>query len=174
MTDMNRRHVLTGIGLGGGAIIAGRTDAASAAPSRARLADIRKEADVACLYHCDYGDPLRFEQTLNTIGSHYAAYGDDPFAIQIAVVAHEGGVKFFLKDLAPTTWKNDKLPTDLFDRIRGLSKTGLKVYLCELTFERNKLDVSNVHDEAFISFVPSGVAAIGALQSTGFSYLKIG
>ncbi|MPT24915.1 MAG: hypothetical protein E2577_19200, partial [Starkeya sp.] len=51
---------------------------------------------MACLYHCDYGDPDRFAQTLNNIGNHYSVYGADPFALQIVLVVHAGGIKFFL------------------------------------------------------------------------------
>ena len=34
--------------------------------------------------------------------------------------------------------------------------------------------MAKVKDMPFISFVPSGVATVAALQSKGFAYLKVG
>lgn len=150
------------------------TAPARAAPRELKLTDLKKEADVACVYHCDYGDPARFTQTLSNISNHYAAYGADPFALQIALVAHGPGVKFFLASLAGTPWKAEALPADIEKQIEGVAKTGLKIHLCENTFGRLKLDKAAVRDAEFVSFVPSGVATIAALQSKGFAYMKIG
>jgi len=147
---------------------------AAAAPKELSLADIKKEADVACLYHCDFGDPVRFEQMLTNIANHYSAYDADPFALQLAIVAHGAGVKFFLKDLDGTSWAGDTEAMKPFDRVEALSKNGLKIYLCDITFQRNKIDKAKARDVAFSSFVPSGVAAVAALQAKGFAYLKVG
>ena len=169
--DVSRRDLLAGAAATGSVAMTGL---ASAAPRHVALRDLKKDAEVACLYHCDYGDHARFEQTLNNIANHYAAYGGDPFALQIALVVHSGGIKFFLSDLAGTMWKDEKIPPSFFERADSLSKNGLKVYLCEVTFKRNKLDLSRARAADFISFVPSGVAAVGALQAKGYSYLKVG
>ncbi len=173
MTNQNdsttRRSIV--IGAAGGLIAA---SAAHAAPKALSMADLKKEADVACLYHCDYGDSARFAQTLNNISNHYSAYGADPFKLQLVIVAHSAAVKFFLNTLEGTPWKDEASPAKAFERVTDLSKNGLKVHLCEITFQRLKLDKDHVHDAPFISFVPSGVATVAALQSKGFSYLKVG
>ena len=147
---------------------------AQAAPSQLKMADIKKDADVACLYHCDYGDQPRFAQTLNNISNHYSVYGSDLFGLQLALVVHSAGVKFFLSTLEGTPWKDEVIPPETFERMTALSKNGLKVYLCEITFTRLNLDKSKVKDAPFIGFVPSGVATVAALQAKGFSYLKVG
>ncbi|PZQ12382.1 MAG: hypothetical protein DI565_16285 [Ancylobacter novellus] len=167
---MSRRAVMAGAAIGGAAA-AGR---ALAAPSHLELDDLKKEGEVAVLYHCDYGDVARFDQTLNNIANHYSAYNGDPFALQIVLIAHGGGIKFFLDTLDGTMWKDEKLPPELFERASSLSKNGLKVHLCEITFKRNKLDPSRARQADFISFVPSGVATVAALQTKGFAYLKVG
>ena len=138
------------------------------------MADLKKEAEVACLYHCDFGDAPRFGQMLNNIGNHYAAYGSDPFALQLAIVTHSAGVKYFLEKLEGTPWKDDVAALALFEKVESLAKNGLKVYLCDITFERLKLDRANAKVAPFIQFVPSGVATVAALQSKGFAYLKVG
>ncbi|NGX99261.1 MAG: hypothetical protein G4V63_29905 [Candidatus Afipia apatlaquensis] len=173
MTDQNnsatRRSLLIGAAAGG---LAAAT--AQAAPQALSMADLKKEGDVACLYHCDYGDNARFAQTLNNISNHYSAYGSDPFGLQLVIVAHSASVKYFLSTLEGTPWKDETIDPALFERATALAKNGLKVYLCEITFQRLKLDKTKVKDAPFISFVPSGVATVAALQSKGFAYLKVG
>lgn len=172
MTDQKssatRRSVI--IGAAGGLVAA----TAHAATPAVSMADLKKEGDVACLYHCDYGDNARFAQTLNNISNHYSAYGADPFGLQLVIVAHSVAVKYFLSTLEGTPWKDDSIDPALFERVVALSKNGLKVHLCEITFQRLKLDKAKVKDAPFISFVPSGVATVAALQSKGFAYLKVG
>ncbi len=153
--------------------MAGAAPIAASASQSLKLADIKKEADNACIYHCDFGEPERYAQMLNNISNHYSAYGADPFALQLCVVAHSGGIKFFLDDLKGTHWEKETLDPTLKEKLDALSKNGLKVYLCSFTFERNKLDHSRARQEPYIAFVPSGVATIGALQNKGFAYLKV-
>lgn len=147
---------------------------AQAAPLALSMKDLKKEADIACLYHCDYGDPARFAQTLNNISNHYSAHGADPFGLQLVIVAHSVAIKFFLSTLEGTPWKDDVIPPKTFERVADLAKNGLKVHLCEITFQRLNIDKGKVQDAPFLSFVPSGVATVAALQSKGFAYMKIG
>ncbi|MFN4018824.1 MAG: DsrE family protein [Reyranella sp.] len=169
MSDIDRRVLL------GGAVLA---SAAVASPAGAtpmlQFSDLKKEADVACLYHCDYGDPPRFVQMLTNIGNHYSAYGADPFAVQLAIVTHGPGVKFFLESLEGTSWRDEAMVPQIFDRVLAQAKNGLKVYLCDITFQRLNLDRTKVRKADFIAFVPSGVATVAALQGKGFAYLKVG
>lgn len=174
MTDnaliSSRRSLLAAAASG----LAVAATSAAAAPKELSLADIKKEADVACVYHCDFGDPARFDQMLTNIANHYSAYGADPFALQLAIVAHGAGVKFFLKDLEGTSRASDSAALKSFERVDALAKNGLKVHLCEITFQRNRIDKTKAREAPFVSFVPSGVAAVAALQAKGFAYLKIG
>ncbi|MBY0363358.1 MAG: DsrE family protein [Phreatobacter sp.] len=169
MAGIDRRILL------GGAAIA---SAVAATPVRAtpmlQFSDLKKEADVACLYHCDFGDPPRFVQMLTNIGNHFSAYDANPFAVQLVIVAHGAGVKFFLESLEGTSWRDEAMVPQIFDRVLAQAKNGLKVHLCDITFQRLNLDRSKVRTADFITFVPSGVATVAALQSKGFAYLKIG
>jgi intracellular sulfur oxidation DsrE/DsrF family protein len=176
MTDRSFDRTLSTTRRGLIAGAAGTLVAASAhaAPAQLAMTDLKKEADVACLYHCDYGDHARFDQTLNNISNHYSVYGADPFALQLVMVAHGPGVKFFLSSLDGSPWKAETIDPKVFDRVKDLAKNGLKVHLCEITFQRNNLDKAKVRDAPFISFVPSGVATVAVLQSKGFAYLKVG
>ncbi|MCV9936955.1 DsrE family protein [Boseaceae bacterium BT-24-1] len=145
-----------------------------AAPRQTALADLKKDADVACLYHCDFGEPQRFTQMLQNIANHYSAYDADPFALQLAIVAHGPGVKFFLENLDDTAWREETVIPKIFERVEDVAKNGLKVHLCEITFSRLKIDKSKARKAEFVGFVPSGVAAVAAMQAKGFAYLKVG
>lgn len=166
VSDTTRRGIVMGV--------AGSLVAASASTPALSMNDLKKEADIACLYHCDYGDTPRFAQTLNNIANHYSAYGADPFMLQLVIVAHSAAVKYFLSTLDGTPWKDESIDPQIFERVAALSKNGLKVHLCEITFQRLKLDKSKVREAPFITFVPSGVATVANLQSKGFGYLKVG
>ena len=169
MSDFDRRAFLGTLALAGAAA----APLAASASENLKMGDIKKEADTACLYHVDYGNQERFAQTLNNISNHYGAYGADPFAIQLAIVPHSGGIKFFLDNLSGTHWEKETLDPSFNTKLDALSKNGLKVYLCSLTFERNKLSHDRARQEDYIAFVPSGVATVGALQAKGFGYLKV-
>lgn len=171
MTEIDRRALLGGLAVAGGALAAG---AAHAAPPTMQFADMKKEADVACVYHCDFGDNARFGTLLGNISNHYSAYGGNSFDVQIVIVAHGQGVKFFLESLEGSPWKDDAEALKHFERIESIAKSGLKVMLCNITFERLKLDREKVRKADFIVMVPSGVATVAALQSKGFGYIKIG
>jgi uncharacterized protein len=172
MSEIDRRTLLTSLAVAGAATLGGQI---ASAPAMAASEAIKKEAEVACLYHCDFGEPARFAQLLNNISNHYSVYGANPFDIQLVMVVHSVGVKFFMETLEGTPWADEAgqvMP--LFERIAGLAKNGLKVYLCEITFQRLKLEREKVRNAAFLGFVPSGVATVAILQSKGFGYLKVG
>ena len=64
----SRREIIGAMAVSGAVL-------ASAAGVRANpvpidLAQIRKDTDVACLYHCDFGDPQRFSQMLTNMMNH--------------------------------------------------------------------------------------------------------
>lgn len=171
MANHTRREIIRGAALAGASMAAG---AAFAAPDKLSLDDINKAANVACLYHCDFGDVSRFNQMLNNISNHYAVYNADPFEIELAIVALSAGVKFFLSTLENTRWSDETIPEDLFTRVSSLSKNGLRVLLCDTTFTKNNLDRSKIRQADFIKLVPSGVATVAVLQGKGFAYLKVG
>lgn len=173
MSEVDRRAVLTSA-LVGGAALAG-AQSALAKPAELVVADVKKEADIACLYHCDFGDDKRYDDMLRNINNHMSVYSFDSSSVKIVIVAHSVGIKYHLKTLAGTPWANHTpISDEMTERMRALAKYGVEVYLCKITFERNKLDLSLARDEPYIKLVPSGVATVAALQAKGFGYLKVG
>jgi len=145
------------------------------ANERVNYKDFKKEAEVAALYHCDFGDPNRFGQMLTNISNHLSVYDNDPFRIKIVIVAHGAGVQFFLKDLEGTPWAQAQYDREaLFARVKQLGALGVEVYICEITFARNNIPKEKLREDAFLKWVPSGVGAVAELQTRGYAYLKIG
>jgi intracellular sulfur oxidation DsrE/DsrF family protein len=148
--------------------------AAAAEGKHLKFSDLKKFPGMAVLYHVDFGEPARFAQVLNNITNHYGAYDNDPKKIKIVIVTHSQGVKYFMTDLGGTPWEKETVDPAIYSRFVELSGLGLEAYLCEVTFKRLKLDPAKAKVEPFISWVPSGVATVGDLQSKGYSYLKVG
>lgn len=173
MNPTSRRNFIGTLAVSGAALAASR---AGAAPENLDLAALRKDTDYACLYHCDFGDPDRFSQMLTNMNNHLSVYEFDPMRIKLVIVAHGAGIKFFLEDLTGTAWEKnkDKIGEDLYKRVVGLSKFGVEIYLCQITYKRQNIDLDKTRKDDFLKFVPSGVASIAELQSKGFAYLKVG
>ena len=169
MTTTRRRMI--GALAASGASLAG---AALAAPATLDLASVKKETDVACLYHCDFGDPQRFSAMLQNMNNHYSAYEFDSFKLKLVTVVHSAGIKFFLDDLSGTPWEKETIDPDLYKRFTALAKYGAEAYLCQITYKRLKIDPAKTRNDAFLKFVPSGVATVAELQGKGFAYLKVG
>ena len=168
----NRRHLMGALAASG-ATLASSVGAGSKAVEL-DLSGVKKETELACLYHCDFGDPQRFSQMLQNMLNHYSVYEFGSFRIKLVVVAHGAGIKFFLNDLTGTPWEKDAINPELYQRFTGLAKYGAEAYLCQITYKRLKIDPAKTREDAFLKFVPSGVAAAAELQAKGFGYLKVG
>ena len=171
MSTTSRRGFIGALAVSGATLTATRL---AAAPDKLDLAKVKKDTDVACIYHRDFGDPARFGQMLTNINNHLSVYEFDPFRVKIVVVVHAGGLKFFLEDLSGTPWANDKIDPELYKRFTGLTKFGVEAYLCEITYKRQNIDMAKTRKDPFLKFVPSGVATVAELQGKGFAYLKVG
>ncbi|MBV6488602.1 MAG: DsrE family protein [Pseudorhodoplanes sp.] len=170
MSRTTRRAFIGAMALSGASLAAAR----AAGPDVLDVTSVRKETDIACVYHCDFGDPARFSQMLTNINNHLSVYEFDPLRIKIVIVAHGAGLKFFLDDLGGTVWDKEKLDEDLFKRFVGLTKFEVEAYLCRITFTRQKIDPARARQNKFIRLVPSGVATVAELQGKGFAYIKVG
>jgi len=172
MTGIDRRHVLGGLVTGGAAISAAA--AAAGAPAELAIKDFKKQAELACVYHCDFGDAARFSQQLRNINNHLAQYNFDRAKLKIVIVTHAAGIKYFLADLAGTPWSEERLDPELDTRMKALGERGVEVFLCKFTFASLKIDQAKARPDPFIRFVPSGIAAAAGLQANGFAYVKVG
>ena len=171
MSEIDRRHLVSGLALAGGLAAA---TAARAEPPLVELSSLKKDTDIACLYHCDFGDPRRVKQMITNINNHLSVYDFDPFKLKVVVVAHGQGIKPFIDNFEGTPWSKDEADPELLPRYAGLAKFGVEVLLCRITFTNNKIDQKKARTDSFIKMVPSGVATVADLQSKGFAYVKVG
>ena len=145
---------------------------AVAAPPKVKMEDLKKEAQLGVVYHCDFPQEARFKAMLGNIRNHMSVYDNDPLRIKIVVVAHGPGVKFFMKDLSGSPWETEAVKIgELYQMEKDLLAYGVEFYICNITLQRLKLDPNKLHE--FTKIVPSGVGAIGHLQSQGFAYIKV-
>ena len=172
MKRVDRRSVVGALVTAGATV--GVADLANALPPELRLRDLQLKSQFGCLYHCDFGDHARFSQQLRNINNHFAAYNYDQRALKLVIVAHSAGIKFFLKDLVDTPWAQETIDPELLARTTSLTQHGLEVYLCKVTFATLKIDLAKARTDSYIRLVPSGIATASALQSKGYSYLKVG
>jgi hypothetical protein len=170
MNGIDRRLVLAGLAAGGAA---GST-LTMAAPAELAIKDFKKDTPIGCVYHCDFGDAGRFSQQLRNIGNHLAVYDFDRSILKIVIVTHSAGIKYFLADRTGTPWSEEQLDPELEKRMAALAQHGVEVFLCKVTFATLKIDQAKARSDAYIRFVPSGIAAAAALQAKGYSYLKVG
>jgi uncharacterized protein len=170
---LTSRRDIVGALAASGAVVAATTGG-HANPVVLDLAAVKKETDVACLYHCDFGEPQRFSQMLQNMLNHYSVYEFDTFKLKLVVVAHGPGLKFFLDDRTGTPWEKDSIDPALYQRFAGLTKYGVEAYLCQITYKRLNIDMAKTRKDDFLKFVPSGVATVAELQTKGFAYLKVG
>ena len=153
---------------------AGLASAALAAPGVLDLATVKKDTDLACLYHCDFGDPQRFSAMLQNMNNHLSAYDFDNFKLKLVTVVHSAGIKFFLDDRSGTPWEKETIDPEIYQRFTALTKYGVEAYLCQITYKRLNIDPAKTRKDEFLRFVPSGVATVAELQAKGFAYLKVG
>src|SRR2546425_293926 len=153
MSTTTRRGLIGALAASGATLAATHLNAA---PTLLDLNAVKKETDVACLYHCDFGDPQRFSQMLQNMLNHYSAYEFDPFKLKLVVVAHAAGLKFFLEDLSATPWEKETINPEIYQRFVGLTKYGVEGYLCQITYKRLSIDPAKTRKDSFLKFVPSG------------------
>jgi len=165
--DMLGAVVTTSAALGAAAV-------AQAEPKQLPIQSMKKTAQNATVYHCDFGDQQRFSAMLQNMNNHYSAYDFDTFKLKLVMVVHSAGIKFFLDDLSGTPWEKDSIDPDIYKRFVGLTKYGVEAYLCQITYKRLNIDPAKTRADEFLKFVPSGVATVAELQGKGFAYLKVG
>ena len=90
------------------------------------------------------------------------------------MVAHAAGLKFFLEDLSGTPWEKDDDRSGDLQALRRPDEIRRRGYLCQITYKRLNIDLAKTRKDAFLKFVPSGVATVAELQTKGFAYLKVG
>jgi intracellular sulfur oxidation DsrE/DsrF family protein len=124
MSRFSRRDILGGAVTTGAAL--GAAAVAQAEPKQLPIQNMKKTAQNATVYHCDFGDAGRFSQQLRNINNHLAVYNYDQRALKVVIVAHSAGIKFFLKDLADTPWSQEQIDPQLIERMRLCRPTALR------------------------------------------------
>ena len=83
------------------------------------------------------------------MNNHLSVYEFDPMRIKLVIVAHGAGLKFFLEDLSGTAVGEgqDRSATTSTSASSGLSKFGVEVYLCQITYKRQNIDLAKTRKD---------------------------
>lgn len=131
-------------------------------PAPAEAGESKK---VKVVYHFNSDDQKIHKAGLINIQNHLEAVGKEN--VEIIAVLHGQGL---------TMLQKGKTEDDNFLRVENLKKQGVKIGVCNITIQRQKLN----KDELFVGnnkikdsdIVPSGVAELAKLQSEGYAYIK--
>jgi intracellular sulfur oxidation DsrE/DsrF family protein len=148
---MHRRNIVTAMlaGIGGLAAAAGsRAKAEPAVPDKSKVA-----------YHLSDFDKVNF--VLGNIQNHYEGVGG-PDKVTIALVVHGPALKAFHSISASP---------DLAERLRQLSKTGIKLNACGNTMKSQKITLNDLLP-GFVEASEGGVVKLAELQGQGYVYLR--
>ncbi len=96
--------------------------------------------------------------------------------LEVAVVIHGGAYKFFIKELAASPFKDDKVlkkaQTDLSKRLASMSETyGVEFFICAVGMKGLKIEESTLYD--FVKIVPNSTIGLIDKQNEGFAYIPI-
>lgn len=115
---------------------------------------------IKVVYHMNEGVE-RAPQAIRNIRNHLNA---DP-TVKIVVVAHAAGINFLMRDAKDANGN----PFDV--AVQDLVSKGVEFRVCEYTLKSRNIDKKQMIDD--VTYVPSGVAEVGRLQSReGYAYLK--
>lgn len=141
-------------------------------PSMGRASDKERKA----VYHCDFGDAMRFDGMLRNIYNLVNYYTTKNIAYDVRIVANGACVQFLLKDKSGTKFAerqvDEKLQKSIEDRLVSLvDGYGVKVEQCEITMKRMKIDKTKL--KPFCKLTDSGQVRVVELQDEGFAYIKV-
>jgi hypothetical protein len=117
-------------------------------------------AQTRVVFHISSSDSAN--DALRNLGNHLRAAPD----AKVVVVAHNNGVDFLLRGA------RDEKGAAFQPAVQQFRERGVEFRVCYNTLERRRIASSEVIPEA--TFVPSGIAEIGRLQSReGYVYMRL-
>jgi uncharacterized protein len=113
---------------------------------------------IRSVIHIDQEESSRLETALGNINNFLEEI--PPEDSDLRVVVHSGAVKLFRNDEA----------ADHGEKMRALSRKGVKFMVCSNSLSRLKIDRAELVDVAEV--IPSGIVELIRLQHEGFAYVK--
>jgi uncharacterized protein len=148
---MHRRNIVA-------AMLAGIAGLAAMASTRAKAEPATPDKSKVA-YHLSDLDKVNF--VLGNIQNHYDGVGG-PDKVTIALVVHGPALKAFHSISASP---------DVAERLRNLSKTGLKLNACGNTMRAQKITLNGLLP-GFVEASEGGVVKLAQLQAQGYVYLR--
>jgi intracellular sulfur oxidation DsrE/DsrF family protein len=138
----------------------------------AGLSQAPRYAKQKVVYHINYYGADAQTSALRNIQNHINAVGAEN--VDLRVVLHGDGVSLLLYPdaLEGTRMKEANATDEMQAKIAGLKQQGVTFNVCANTLTGRKVATEDLYDFSGLDMVPSGVAELSHLQTTGFTYIK--
>ena len=129
------------------------------------------------VYDLTTGDVKTLEKRLLSGIAFQKAHYESKFEeLEVAVVIHGDSYKFFVKDLAKSSFKGDKnlavAHAGLSKRIATMSDTyNVEFLMCGVGMKNHKIDKADIFD--FVKVVPNSTIGLIDKQDEGFAYIPM-
>jgi len=121
------------------------------------------------------GDLAKFESRFLKGVAHNASYYEGKFEeLDVIVVIHGDAYKFFIKDLAKTSYKGSKIAdlSEIQKRITSLVSTyKVELLMCKQGMEARKIAKDNVLD--VVKSIPNAMIGLIDAQNDGYAFVPI-
>jgi len=136
---------------------------------------------VKVVYQCDFDDPKRVHQMLNTLNNAVKYYNKHLIDYEIDVVALGPCLQYVMKDFKGTGFTKKPYldhggPTGAgtssrISSLKQLAGDNMKIFACHNTMNKKHVKPEQISDYAKVT--PAGVIKIIDLQREGYAYIKI-
>lgn len=117
--------------------------------------------DQKVVYHVNYGDTHRIEETMINISNHLAELGEGH--VDIKVVVHGKAVEYFMSAT------EDEAKQMTLDSLR---LRDVQFLMCGNTLDGYNITVKDLYDVEATDIVKAGLPAIVDLQQKGYIYVR--
>lgn len=117
--------------------------------------------DQKVVYHVNYGDTHRIEETMVNISNHLAELGEEH--VEIKVVVHGKAIEYFM---SATSDEAKQMTLDAL-RLRDVS-----FLICGNTLDGYNITAKDLYDVEAADIVKAGLPAIVDLQQKGYIYVR--
>lgn len=116
------------------------------------------------------------KKILSGIVAHKTHYENSLGELEVAVVIHGGGYRFFLKSLHNTVYEGDtalqKKFAEIQTRTAALADTyGVEFLMCDVGRKKHKLSLNNL--APYVKVVPNSTIGLIDKQNEGYAYIPV-
>ena len=136
------------------------------------------EENLKVVYDLTTKNIAKIEQNiLKGIVAHKAYYESQFKELQVAVVIHGGAYRFFVKDPAKTTYKDDKALAKSYKQLKKRLATlvdtyDVEFYMCGYGMRKHGMSKKDI--VKYVTILPNSTIGLITKQNEGYAYIPVG